>query len=206
MVRRCGAATLPESWRGRNRAGDCDNRTVRSLDFAPLRLLRPYVSKITIHEAGVDEVTPLEVLPRLHLVIGFQYGAPVRVARGGSEQALHPCGLTGLQTVTRRAGVAGSKFILAHLTPWGGPAFLRGSMADLLDRHLELQIALERTRLGEPRISSAKSARKWGSVTPGLDSNPVRYSKVGGRRQDETHLYPAQACGVRPRRALRRPI
>jgi hypothetical protein len=51
---------------------------LRSLEFEPWLPLRPHIKKISIHEAGPGCPAILEVLPRLNLVIGFQYGENVR--------------------------------------------------------------------------------------------------------------------------------
>jgi len=80
-----------------------------SLEFEPWRPLPSHIKRVTMHEAGADCPSILEVLPRLNLVIGFQYGEIVKAYRGGMEQTLHRSGLTGLQTSTRRARHSGAK-------------------------------------------------------------------------------------------------
>jgi AraC-like DNA-binding protein len=135
---------------------------LQSLEFEPWGPLRSYVRKISVHEAGPGCPAILEVLPRLNLVIGFQYGENVKAYRDGSEQTLHRSGLTGLQTSTRRARHSGAKYVLAHLRAWSGPAFLPGSMADFLDGHVDLGSVLPRGRIAETqqRVEAAASPRE----------------------------------------------
>ena len=135
---------------------------LRSLEFEPWHPLRPYIKKIGIYEAGAACPAILEVLPRLNLVIGFQYGENVKAYRGGIEQTLHRTGLTGLQTSTRSARHSGARYVLAHLRAWSGPAFFPGSMADFLDGHLDLGSVLPRGRIAETqeRIEGAASPRE----------------------------------------------
>ena len=135
---------------------------LQSLEFEPCGPLRSYVRKITIHEAGPGCPAILEVLPRLNLVIGFQYGENVQAYRGGIEQTLHRTGLTGLQTSTRHARHLGAKYVLAHLRAWSGPAFLPGAMADFLDEHVDLGSVLPSGRIAETqqRVEAAASPRE----------------------------------------------
>lgn len=130
-------------------------------EFEPWSPLLPYLERITIYEAQPHCSAVLEVLPRLNLVMGFQYGESVRAYRRGVEQTLHRSGLTGVQTITRHAQHTGAKYVLVHLKAWSGPAFLPGSMAEYLDRHVDLGSVLPRRRIAETqqRVEEAASQR-----------------------------------------------
>jgi hypothetical protein len=60
-----------------------------SLELPPWQSLRDYVQKITIHEGPQPGIAPSEILPRLSIVIGFQYGDLLKVARNGDPQTLY---------------------------------------------------------------------------------------------------------------------
>jgi AraC-like DNA-binding protein len=121
-----------------------------SLELPPWQSLRDYVQKITIHEGSQPGSAPSEILPRPNMVIGFQYGELLKIARSGDQQTLYESGVTGLQTSVRYALPAQlSRFVLVHLRPWGGTAFLPGSMAALRDLHIDLGSALDRAEVAE---------------------------------------------------------